>query len=306
MGKSNEENPRAWRWCFTINRYSAEEEFFLMFDLEPIKYIVYGHEVGLCGTPHLQGYIECSYNVRLSTIVRWRGFERAHIEQAFGTAEQNRKYCTKTDPNFFECGTIRPTRQGHRRDLDDVRRLAHHEGMRSVVPWANYQQIRCAEKYLEYYEAKRTWVPEVIWLHGPTGVGKSRWAHEAYPDAYTKSDSSKWWNGYDGHREVIWDDFRDNDVMFNDLLRLLDRYECRVETKGGMRQFIPRTIVITSNSPPDKLYNNVQSERKDQLLRRISKIVDMSNQAGQTFLPAPADLAEKSGGVIVSPPSSST
>lgn len=261
---------QSWSWCFTLNNYTDEEEFFLMFDLMPIKYICFGHEIGSEGTPHLQGYCEISYRVDLNVIKRWRGFERMHLEPRRGTQAEAIAYTKKSDTaTWFECGEIRKLRPGTRRDLDDVRRIALEEGMKEVVPWANLQQIRVAEKYLEYCEPKRCWKPVISWLYGPTGTGKSRLAHSIAPEAYTKSDSSKWWNGYDRHESVIWDDFRDSDVPFNDLLRLLDRYECRVETKGGMRQFVPREIIITSTVPPSELYKNLPHERKDQLLRRI-------------------------------------
>lgn len=271
-------------WCFTINNYTVEEEFYCMFDLEPIQYICFGHEIGSNGTPHLQGYLEVSYRVDLNVIKHWPGLTRAHLEPRRGTQQQAIDYTKKTDKtDWFETGKKLQQRPGARRDLDDVRLLALEGGMKEVVPWANLQQIRCAEKYLEYCEPKRTWKPTVVWLHGETGSGKSRMAQMMYPNAYVKADNSKWWNGYDGHEEVIWNDFRDSDIQFNYLLNILDRYECRVECKGGMRQFRPKTIIITCHKPPTEMYHGVSSERKDQLYRRI-------------------DIVQEVGGVILNPP----
>lgn len=271
---------RSRTWCFTINNYTVEEEFLCMFDLEPITYIVFGHEIGEEGTPHLQGYFEVSYRVDLGVLKTWPGFARAHFEPRKGTQQQAVDYCKKADNDWFECGKLATYRPGTRRDLDDARRLAAEEGMRAVAPWANLQQIRCAEKYLEYCEPKRDWKPTVVWLWGETGTGKSRMANAMYPQAYCKADNSKWWNGYDGHEEVIWNDFRDNQVEFNYLLNLLDRYECRVECKGGMRQFRPKTIVITCNQPPEAMYRGISHERKDQLMRRID-ITERIGPVGQ-------------------------
>jgi len=101
-------------------------------------------------------------------------------------------------------------------------------------------------------------------------------AHDLSNDPYVKGDASKWWNGYDSHEYVIIDDFRDGHMSFNELLTLLDRYERRIETKGGMRQFVAKQIIITCNAPPTELYGNVINERKDQLLRRIDLIEEFA------------------------------
>ena len=53
------------------------------------------------------------------------------------------------------------------------------------------------------------------------------------------------------------------------MLALLDRYEMRIELKGGHRQFLAKLIIITSNQHPQGLYGH---ESILQLLRRINKI----------------------------------
>ena len=177
---------------------------------------------------------------------------------------------------WFEWGTKMTNKAGQRRDLDDTRECARDLGMREVAQWANFQQIRVAEKYLTYCEPKRTTKPIVTWLYGRTGTGKSRMANQMFPDAYTKSEGSKWWDGYDRHKDVILDDFRGNWMTFNELLTLLDRYERRVEFKGGCRQFVAENIVITCCAHPKDIYD-VETERLDQLLRRI----DFIEQVGE-------------------------
>ena len=91
---------------------------------------------------------------------------------------------------------------------------------------------------------------EVRWFWGETGTGKT---YEAYQFAmalgvepYIRSGSGKFFDGYEGHRVVIFDDFREGDIPFNYLLRLCDKYPMRVEVKGGVRQWKPEYIFITS------------------------------------------------------------
>lgn len=275
--------------CFTINNYSLDEELLLLCHSKPITYVIFGYEVGKDkGTAHIQGYMESSYSMRFTTWKRTPGLERAHIEPRKGSQKQAIDYCKK-DGNFIEWGEKRKSVQGQRFDLDECRAIADTEGMKEVVVGFNLQQIRTAEKYLQYRESPRQWKPCVTWIYGKTGTGKSRIAHQMYPNAYTKSDSSKWFDGYDAHEDVIFDDFRANWMKFNDLLTILDRYECKVEVKGGMRQFKPRNIIITSSKHPKDVYN--VDDRVDQLLRRIDFIEKLSSpEAIDNMLPLPGEV----------------
>lgn len=258
-------------FCFTLNNYSLDEELDILCTSLPVMYIIYGYEIGKNGTKHLQGYCELNHKMRLNTIKKLGiGFERMHIEKRKGTQSQAIEYCKK-DNDWIEYGTPKTLRQGQRNDLDEVRIAARDQGMKEVSTWGNLQEIRVAEKYLQYNEPKRTWKPTVTWIWGPTGTGKSRYAHETLPDAYTKSDSTKWWDGYDGQRDVILDDYRGDWMKLSELLTLIDRYERRIEYKGGSRQFLAKNIIITSCKHPQEVYQ-VPDENINQLLRRIDNI----------------------------------
>lgn len=142
--------------------------------------------------------------------------------------------------------------------------------MRVVTSVCNAQQIKVAKEFLTYNEEGRNWPVEVIWLTGKSGSGKSKMAHELAPDAYCK-DGTKWWDGYDAHDDIIIDDFRDSWWELTFMLKLLDRYELRVEQKGGYRQILAKRIIITSIKHPNECYLNT-GECKQQLLRRISSV----------------------------------
>lgn len=91
---------------------------------------------------------------------------------------------------------------------------------------------------------------------GPTGVGKTRWAYEHDPTLYPKPNGHKWFDGYLGHKTALFDDFRGDasGITYSFLLQLLDRYPLRVEVKGGMVEWVPETIIITSNDDPRYWY----------------------------------------------------
>lgn len=105
---------------------------------------------------------------------------------------------------------------------------------------------------------------------GQTGTGKSRRAwSEAGLDAYAKDPLTKWWDGYSGESHVVIDEFR-GILSLSHLLRWLDRYPVRVETKGASRPLQACTFWITSNLDPREWYPDVDQESKDALLRRLN------------------------------------
>lgn len=260
-------------YVFTWNNYTSGNEEFLAWI--KCQYLVYGHEIApTTGTPHLQGYIYFK-NPRSVKSVR-KQFDGCHIEPAKADAIDNKEYCTKVDAeNFVERGEI--PRQGARTDIERVReQIEQGHGMRDIAQTAtSYQSLRTAEMLLKYNEKSRNWKPKVFWFYGATGTGKTKTAFEMFPEAYFTLNN-KWFEGYDAHESVIIDDIRNGDYSYQYLLKLLDRYPFRVETKGGSRQFLARNIVITSPVHP-KILLKEQHEDIEQLLRRIDEIKMFTN-----------------------------
>lgn len=258
---------RSRAWTFTLNNYTPEEE--LKTKEFECAYIVYGRERGEEGTPHLQGYVYLQNPIRLTTLKEW--MPRGHFESAKATSIKNREYCIKQG-DFFEKGVI--PKQGKRNDIDEVRDLLGDGGtMRDVVETApSYQSMKVAEMWFKYCEKPRDWEPEVYWFWGPPGSGKTRAVYEISPQVYSVPFTAdlKWWDGYDAHPDILIDDFRGDHCVFPKFLRLTDRYEFRVETKGGMRQCRARRIFITSAvHPKDAWFTN---ENLDQIKRRFREI----------------------------------
>lgn len=257
-------------WCYTINNYTEEDKVKLRHI--PTRYIIWGHEVGESGTPHLQGYLEFRERKSFKQMKEYHG--TAHWEIRRGTQNEAIEYCKK-DGNWLEDGEPAGI-QGRRTDLCRIRENVLEEGMRWVTCFGNNQQINVAQKFLTYNEEPRNWITKVYWIYGETGTGKTRRARELFEeeDVYIKNNGSKWWDGYDGHECVIIDDFRDDWWPLTEMLSLLDRYEKRVEFKGGLRQFKPRKIVITSPYSPTECYKGTGEDIR-QLTRRITEIEEL-------------------------------
>lgn len=281
-------------WVFTLNNPEEEDETLLEDAVgRKVRYICWGAEIAETGTPHLQGYMELHNVSRISGFKKMAApFQKMHLELRKGSRDQAREYCMKGNqsheewalqgskgPNwgkhahFKEFGDWSAGGAGARTDLDKTRTLALEEGMAAVTTCSTLQAIQLAEKFLTYNEEPRDWKPEVIWICGPTGAGKSKLARILTSDhrTYVKNTSAKWWNGYDKHNAIIVDDFRDSWWPLTFMLALLDRYELQVEVKGGYRQIQARLIIVTSIRHPSTMYQGTGEDIR-QLERRLSKV----------------------------------
>lgn len=272
---------RSRNYCFTLNNYTNEELNELQKkELKQIKYIILGDEVAQSGTPHLQGFIIFNNAKTLSSVIKNLP-KRSHVEICKGTPYENYQYCSKQKV-IYELGN-RPEKvgQGKRQDLLEIKKkIANNEKIKNLLEMddiSNYQQLKYAESLKKYYEKKRLHKPNVKWFYGKTGTGKTKTAYEEFSKAandedniYFSMDTGKWWEGYDAQEYVIIDDMRGDFMKFHQLLKLLDRYPYKVETKGSTRQFLATHIIITSAYHPEKMYEN--REDINQLLRRIDEI----------------------------------
>lgn len=272
-------------WCITWNNYDLDSINALK-DLKS-EYLIIGDEVGALGTPHLQAYVRLTNGVSFKAISK--KLKGSHIELAMGTDIHNKDYCSKQTV-LWESGT--PSEQGKRTDIQRVHDLVKDGAtMRDIIPSArSMQSIKVAQTNLVYFEPRRSWKPTVYWFHGHTGTGKTRMAHQLFPDAWTNMGNAKWFEGYDAHEDVIFDDFSPDQIPYKNLLRLLDRYPYRVECKGGSRQFLARNIVITSSSSPHLLFS-LENQHGNELIRRIDKTLEFPCVLSQTELQIPISEA---------------
>lgn len=269
-------------YCFTINNYTKDEINELeKKELKEIKYIIVGGEEATTGTPHLQGFIQWVNAKTLKATIK-KLPKRSHVEICKGTPYENYKYCTKEGNVLLEKGD-RPERvgQGKRKDLEIIKKkIQENQTIKNMLDnddINNYQQIKYAENLKKYYEKKRNWKPNVKWYYGKTGTGKTKTAYEEFMEKaqdedniYFSMDTGKWWEGYDAQQYVIIDDMRGDFMKYHQLLKLLDRYPYKVETKGSTRQFVATHIIITSAYRPEDIFST--KEDIEQLKRRIDEI----------------------------------
>lgn len=274
-GNTNLQPPRdkpSRSWCFTLNNYT-EADVQRCRDWES-KYIVFGKEIGASGTPHLQGFITWKKPMRLSAVRKLCG--RAHWEIA-RSEDAAANYCMKENYEIIDKRT-----QGSRTDLENAIDLIKQKGLKKMKEDFPKEYIRYhngMEKFALSLQKPRDFKPVVKWIHGPTGTGKTRSVVDIENDLWISSSDLRWWDGYENQEAVLFDDFRADMCRFRWLLRLLDRYPCKVEVKGGFREFNSKRIYITSCKHPNDVYDNTKfdhDEKVDQLLRRLDDIIYMS------------------------------
>jgi len=282
---------RGLGWCFTLNNFGDGE-------LEHLKNHIRDETWGIIAketapnttTPHLQGAVLMRKRHTLQYMRGWNN--RAHWEPMMGTPMQSKVYCSKQDENPWEHGacpddivSTKDSRkrggQGARTDIDLFAESIRTHGIQATVV-ANpgmYMKYASGAEKLHARLTKQARVedprdpPTVIWCYGPTGSGKTRWVRDqsAILDQWWSGKNLKWWDGYDDESVVIIDDFRRDFCTFHELLRILDRYEYRIEVKHGSTQLRAKWIYITSAFHPRDVYE--VREDIEQLIRRISKIL---------------------------------
>lgn len=267
-------NAQTRAWVFTLN--NPERTSPIPATEDPLTwgatYVVFQLERGESGTPHLQGYCLFPSNRRLAALRRLA--PKAHWEPRRGSHEQARDYCRKEEGRVdgpWEQGE-QPA-PGKRNDLTlamaDVKAGMSERDIAEKYggTWArNYNAL---QRYRNLVTDHRNWKTEVTVLYGAAGTGKSRYACENHPRAYPFR-AGDYWCGYDGHADVVIDDFTAGCMRYGHALHVFDRYPLIVDVKHGSGPFLARRIVITSNTPPHLWYPNCPP---DALMRRLDNII---------------------------------
>ena len=222
------------------------------------------------------GYSHWQLCVRLErkgTLATMRGIfgQTGHYEPTRSQAAI--EYCWKEDTRVegtqFELGN-RPLRRNSKTDWEEVWNSAKTGDLEAIPANVRVCHFGALSRIGSRYAAAAPIERTVDVFVGPTGVGKSRRAwEEAGFSAYPKDPRTKWWDGYQGHPNVVIDEFRGT-VDISHLLRWFDRYPVLVEVKGGTVPLAARKIWITSNLHPRDWYPELDLATYQALERRIN------------------------------------
>ena len=279
-------------WCFTLNNPSDVEEAEIknlvgVEDQSDFTYLIFGRETSSTGTPHFQGYFELKRRLRLRTIkARHLCLSRVHLEPRRGSAIQADEYCRK-DGNYEVFGTISRSNRGRRSDLEQIRdkiesgsgdlEIAREHFSKWCIYRRSFDRFRNMVKRPAAIRELRVTV-----LYGVSGSGKTYFVHDyaaSKGDRLYTHGGDRWFDGYDGHSIVMFDDFDGSQIEFRMLLRVLDKYPMRVPVKGGFVDWEPLEIFITTNVHPTRWYQSAITGQHGEtaLLRRIHEIREFND-----------------------------
>lgn len=266
---------KSYAYCFTINNYTDADiqELKKLEDNPKTRYIIIGKEVGEEGTPHVQGYVYFHNQMVFSSFKKL--LTRAHIEPSRGTVDDNVAYCSK-DGDFYEHGE-RPINQKRKGELgaeywESQKRLAMEGKLDEIDPKLFLTHYRTLKVISFDHAPKQTNLERLdnYWYYGPTGVGKSRKAHEDYPGAFLKG-ANKWWCDYKGEDVVLIEELDKTHACLGHHLKIwADHYVFPAEVKGGKINIRPKSIIVTSNWHPSEIWSEPQT--LEPILRRFNLV----------------------------------
>lgn len=271
----NVEDESAHRsYILTINNATLEEEKEMIAD--NYQYIAYQWECE--STVHIQAFLY--YASPRKFRVMKNKYPRAHIEVV-----RNNKaaaaYCIKEKTRIFGRGPFEwgtKPNQGARTDLDTL--------ARDLINGKKMSEIREEEPglYVKYFNGlknlaaelapKRTEKPEVTWIWGDGGVGKTKYVIDKHgADNVYRKDMSKWWDKYKQQEAICIDDFN-NSWDYTYFLNLLDRYQVNYEVKNGHAEINSKYIYITCEFHPKHFWGNqkIEDEKNNKLVQVMRRI----------------------------------
>lgn len=284
---------QAAHWCYTLNNPSQDNATLLAslhLHNSTILYHFFQSELSASGTPHIQGAIGFKNRKSMQTIKRLFKTDTVHLEPTAGTPEQACAYASKDDTRvdgpMLRFGTPPATvnGQGKRNDLLAVK--SELDAGKAVLDIAtndeNFSTVmkyeRSLQAYAHHQTKPRTVRTRCVVYYGSPGTYKS-YSASTFANKYhlvrpTSKNGAIWFDGYlpNVHTTVVIDDFY-GWIPYSLLLEMLDRYQCHVQRKGGVVEFRPRLVVITSNTAPENWYKfNQTNMQYEALMRRIDTI----------------------------------
>lgn len=252
-------------------------------------------EIGKKGTPHTHIYVCFTSRVRFSTIKKH--FQPANIKQAYGSVQENIDYIkktgkwvdtekekTKVEGTFEEWG-VPPKQKGIKPDMEELLELIKAGYTNAQLLELNADYILNIEKLdkvrttilIDKYKRHRRLNLKVVYISGPTGLGKTRYILDKHGDenVYRINDYARSpFDHYDTQPVLCFDEFRSS-LKLSDMLQYCDIYPLVLPARYSNKFACYETVYIISNWPLEKQYEELQLNDPESwaaFLKRIHEV----------------------------------
>lgn len=287
------------KWQLTLNNpvekgFTHDRIREIMEESSGVLYWCMSDEIGEEGTYHTHVYVQYKNAVMFSTMKK--RFDGGHFEMAKGTAKENMEYVSKTGKwlkdkkhetsvpdTFEEFGELPMERQGKRNDLGDLYAMikdgfSNYEILEQMPEsLLNLDRIEMARQTILQEKYKTCWRDvSVTYIHGSTGLGKTRSIMEqyGYENVFRVTDYVHPFDSYKGQDVVIFEEFRSS-IRLSEMLTYLEGYPIELPCRYANKMACFTKIYIITNISIGEQYPTVQIDNYGDWLafvRRIKRI----------------------------------
>ncbi len=297
-------NPQSRKWMLTINNPTAygftHDRIIETLHLFNPGYACLGDEIGENGTYHTHIFLYSPSPIRFSTLKH--RFSIAHIEKAYGTAEANRDYVTKSgkwketkkaettvEGTFYEYGHMpAPAAEASPAKAELLELLDKGLSTEEIVrthPQHAFQirniallreELTTGKYRKEFRDVK------VHYLYGDTGTGKTSSIYKKHGAEnicritdYGGKNGVRF-DGYSGQKVLVFEEFH-SQIPIESMLNYLDIYPVQIPARYNDRTACYSTVYITSNIPLEEQYTDIQRNKLETwhaFLRRIHTVTE--------------------------------
>nr|BDF97681.1 replication-associated protein [Cressdnaviricota sp.] len=266
---------------FTLNEPEKYES--LKNDLTALKtcdYLLSCEELApTTGHKHIHIYTHFSQPYRLSKkILNYK----THIEVCRGSPKQNIAYIEKDGNILDEIGErpsqgIKTVKELEEADIKDID--PHLYNIKHKIDDKKNEEEQFFNM-LEEIEKDDLKGPEIIYICGDSGKGKTYKAYKIALSKFDKKDIGKLTieNNFiqitnERAKCYIIEEFRPSQIKAASFLQLTDKYGYTCNIKGSFKSIRPQCIIIASIIKPEDLYKN--EEINKQFTRRITQTINL-------------------------------
>lgn len=284
-------------FILTINQASFEfyrDIINYLKNLSQFQYLLVTEHVG-SSNKHYHAFVQYNQSKYLS----YSRLHGAHVEECYGSAQQNIDYCWAKDEKHKnegvtailveEEGEVR--KKGGNWSVERLKDLDTPNELPAIL-YNTYNKIKNKKKsddafYQMLLEIEEDCLApiEVIYFIGKPGSGKTYNAYKYALSKYRKEEITKVtinnnffeFTGSNEDKCLVVEEFRPSQLHPSSLLQFTDKYGYSCPIKGGHKYVKPEMIIICSIIHPARLYREEKEELNEQFTRRITHLYEVTS-----------------------------